>query len=120
MPQHASSTVPRDGVLIIPEESSGKHLHSVITFWLSVQGNFSLYNCLHLPRECSDKTSFSFTLIFSFTSIFTVWYLSFSTIQAAKKQAILINNISVPTGRDEELVPSAHASNDATFCIFSK
>lgn len=58
MQQHASSTVPGDRVLIIPEESSGKYLHSVITFWLSVQGNFSLCSCLHPSGVCSDKTVF--------------------------------------------------------------
>lgn len=58
MQQHAPSTVPGDGVLIIPEESSGKYLLSVIISWLSVQGNFSLCRRLHLSRECSDKTAF--------------------------------------------------------------
>lgn len=57
---------------------------------------------------------------FSSTFVYTVWYFSFPTVQVAKKQAILINSLSVPTGRDEELVPSAHASSDATFCVFSK
>lgn len=59
-------------------------------------------------------------LDFSSTFVYTVWYFSFPTVQAAKKQAILINSLSVPTGRDEELVPSAPASSDATFCIFGK
>lgn len=108
-------TVPGDGVLIIAEESSGKYLHLVITFWLS---GFAV--AFISPGSVVIKLFFFSHLDLSSTSIFTVWYLSFFAIQAATKQAILINNPSVPTGRDEELVPSAHASNDAAFCIFSK
>lgn len=62
MQQHAPSNVPGDGVLIIPEESSGKYSLSVIISQLSVQGNFNLWRCLHLSREFSGKTAF---LLFS-------------------------------------------------------
>lgn len=58
MQQHAPSTVPGDGVLIIPEESSGKYSLSVIISWLSVQDNFNLCQCFHLSREFSGKTAF--------------------------------------------------------------
>lgn len=66
------------------------------------------------------KLLFFFSLDFTSTSIFTSWYCSFFTKQTAKKEATLMSNFSVPTGRDEELVPSAHANNNVTFCIFSK
>lgn len=42
MHQHASCTVPGDGVLVIPEESSEKYFHSIITFRLYVQDDLSL------------------------------------------------------------------------------
>lgn len=58
MQQHAPSTVPGDGVLIIPEESSGRYSLSVIISWLSVQDDFNLCQCLHLSREFSGKTAF--------------------------------------------------------------
>lgn len=119
MKQHAPSTVPGDGVLIIPEESSGKYSLSVITSWLSLQVISILANAFIYPRNSVVKLLF-FSLLDFVSSIFTSWYHSFSTKQTAKKWAILMSNFSVPTGRDEELVPSAHANNDVTFCIFSK
>lgn len=66
------------------------------------------------------KLLFFSHLDFSSISFFSVWYLSFVTIQVAKKQAVLINNPCVPTDADEELALSVPASSDAAFCIFSK
>lgn len=111
MQQHAASTVPADGVLIIPEESSGKYLLSVITVWLSLQGNFIVAVAFIYPGSIVIKL---------FCLHFCCIVSELFCVQAVNKQATLINNLSVPTGRDEELVPSAHANNDATFCIFSK
>lgn len=85
MQQHAPSTVPGDGVLIIPEESSGKYSLSVIISWLSVQVISILADAFIYSGNSVIKLLFFTPLDFSSTSIFTSWYRSFSTKQTAKK-----------------------------------
>jgi len=72
MQQHASSAVPEDAVLIIPEESSGKYLHLVIIFWLSVQSNFTFAVGFIYPRSAVVKLFFFTQLDFNSTSIFNI------------------------------------------------